>query len=269
LPAGDPPIDRKRQAERLNAAVREAGQLALARFGKPVQQWTKNQSSPVSEVDIAVDRLLRQRLAEETPGFGWLSEESHDDARAGASLVWVVDPIDGTRAYLAGRADWVISAALAENGRPVAAALYAPVTEEFFAAVLGEGATLNAMPIRAGDGRHLDNIRIAGPKRFLERLTEIAPPFVAMPRVHSLALRIARVAQGEFDAAMTSGNSHDWDLAAADLLVHEAGGRITPFDGRPLAYNQPDPVHGALLAAGRDRHKVLIGLLQERRNAFA
>jgi myo-inositol-1(or 4)-monophosphatase len=270
LPAGDLPIDRRREARRLAAAVREAGQLAHASFGKPVKQWTKNESSPVCETDIAVDRLLRQRLAGETPGFGWLSEESHDDpVRTGRSHVWIVDPIDGTRAFLAGRTDWAVSAALVENGRPVAAALYAPATEEFFEAVLGGGATLNAASIAASAGRHLDNIRIAGPKRFLDQLADIAPPFVAMPRVHSLALRIARVARGELDVALTSGNSHDWDLAAADLLVHEAGGTMTPLSGKPLAYNQTDPVHGALLAAGRERHEAMIGLVQSRRNAFA
>jgi myo-inositol-1(or 4)-monophosphatase len=244
--------------------------LALASFGKPVKQWTKNESSPVSETDIAVDGLLRQRLAGETPGFGWLSEESRDDsARTGLAQVWIVDPIDGTRAFLSGRSDWAVSAALVENGRPVAAALYAPATEEFFAAVLGQGAQLNGAAIAASPGPHLDNVRIAGPKRFLDQLAEIAPPFVAMPRVHSLALRIARVARGELDVALTSGNSHDWDLAAADLLVHEAGGTITPLSGKPLAYNQSEPVHGALLAAGRERHDVLIGLVQSRRNAFA
>lgn len=269
MPAGDLPIDRTRQAERLTAAVREAGRLALATFGMPVRQWKKDESSPVSEADIAVDKLLRARLTGDTPGFGWLSEESQDDTRLHARRVWIVDPIDGTRAYLAGRADWVVSVALAENGRPIAAALYAPVTDEFFAAVLGEGATLNGNAITAATGRHLDNIRIAGPKRYLDRLGEIAPPFIATPRIHSLALRLARVAQGELHAALTSGNSHDWDLAAADLLVHEAGGTMTPFGGQPLGYNRPDPVHGPLLAAGRDRHEALIGLMQDRRVAFA
>jgi myo-inositol-1(or 4)-monophosphatase len=269
LPAGDFPIDRRKEAERLTAAVREAGQLALASFGKTLRQWTKNESSPVSEVDIAVDRLLYKRLADATPAFGWLSEESHDGARADLRQVWIVDPIDGTRAYLAGRADWTVSAALVEDGRPVVAALYAPVTEEFFSAVLGDGAMLNGTRVSASGGEQLDNIRIAGPKRILDRLTAVAPPFEATPRVHSLALRIARVAHGELDAAFTAGNSHDWDLAAADLLVHEAGGTLTPFDRQPLAYNRSEPVHGALLAAGRKRHGALIELLQDRRIAFA
>jgi myo-inositol-1(or 4)-monophosphatase len=269
LPAADLPIDRRNEAERLGAAVREAGELALASVGKALRQWTKNESSPVSEMDIAVNRLLHERLAGETPAFGWLSEEGPDGARNDARRLWIVDPIDGTRAYLAGRPDWTVSVALVEDGRPIVAALYAPATDEFFLAVRGEGATLNGARIAVTGGDRLDNIRIAGPKRTLDRLAEIAPPFVATPRVHSLALRIARVAHGDLDAAFTAGNSHDWDLAAADLLVHEAGGTITPFDRRPLAYNQPQPVHGALLAAGRKRHGALIDLVQDRRIAFA
>jgi myo-inositol-1(or 4)-monophosphatase len=101
----------------------------------------------------------------------------------------------------------------------------------------------------------------------LERLAGVAPPFAAMPRVPSLALRLARVAQGTFDAAIAGGNSHDWDLAAADLLVHEAGGAITPFGGGPVIYNRPVPRHGTLVAAGLDRHATLIDLLRDRRIA--
>ena len=105
-------------------------------FGTPIKNWTKGESSPVSEADIAVDRLLYERLAGYGSGIAWLSEESVDDpARLSARYVWIVDPIDGTRAYLAGQPDWTVSAALVENGRPIVACLYAPVTDEFFAAI--------------------------------------------------------------------------------------------------------------------------------------
>ena len=95
-------------------------------------------------------------------------------------------------------------------------------------------------------------------------LDRIAPAsgIVAMPRVHSLALRLARVAHGELDAAVAGGSGHDWDLAAADLLVHEAGGMMTALDGQPLIYNRPDPVHGMLIAAGRERHAALAELVR-------
>jgi myo-inositol-1(or 4)-monophosphatase len=258
-------VDPAVAAAKLAASVREAGALALSLFQTPLKNWTKGVSSPVSEADIAVDNLLRERLSDIDAGIAWLSEESVDDpARLDARRVWIVDPIDGTRAYLAGLPDWAVSAALVENGRPIAACLYAPVPGEFFMAIAGAGATLNGAPITATPGAELAQARISGPKPFLERLTAIMPPFTTLPRNPSLALRLARVAQGAFDVAIAGGNSHDWDLAAADLLVHEAGGALTPFAGEPLIYNCPVPRHGMLIAAGRDRHAVLIDLLRDR-----
>jgi myo-inositol-1(or 4)-monophosphatase len=257
-------------AAHLDAAVREAGNLALSMFGKPIKQWTKGpSSSPVCEADIAVDALLRERLTGSGKDFAWLSEETTDDAaRLTARYVWVVDPIDGTRAYIAGQPDWAISAALVENGRPIVACLYAPALDEFFAARAGAGSTLNDGTIAATAGADLHGLRVAGPQKFLERLSSIMPPFTKLPRGHSLALRLVRVAQGVCDAAFAGGNSHDWDLAAADLLVHEAGGALTPVTGGTIAYNCPVPRHGMLIAAGRDRHAALIGRLGDERLAL-
>jgi myo-inositol-1(or 4)-monophosphatase len=236
-------------------------------FGKPIENWTKGPSqSPVTAADIAADNLLRERLA--NPNIAWLSEESADDpARLAARLVWIVDPIDGTRAYLGGLSDWAVSAALVADGRPVAACLYAPALDEFFAATAGSGATRNGAPIAASGGTEVAGARIAGPRKLIERLETFAPNFAVMPRVHSLALRLTRVAEGVFDAAIAGGNSHDWDLAAADLLVHEAGGTLTPVGGGTVTYNRPVPRHGMLVAAGRDRHAALIKLLGDGRLA--
>jgi len=262
LPATEP-AELAALATRLAACVREAGALALSMFGAPLKSWTKGVSSPVSEADMAVDTLLRDRLTAAAPGIAWLSEESTDDpVRLDASRVWIVDPIDGTRGYIAGATDWAVSAALVENGRPVAACLFAPVTDEFFMAITGGGATRNGAAMAASPGAELAGVRFAGPKNFLERLGTIAPPFTITPRLHSLALRLARVAEGTIDAAISGGNSHDWDLAAADLLVHEAGGALTPFSGEPLCYNKPEPRHGMLVAAGRERHATLLELLK-------
>ena len=115
--------------------------------------------------------------------------------------------------------------------------MFAPVTDELFVAVAGKGATRNGAPIAVSAGAGLDGVRAAGPKRVLESIAAHRPGLVVMPRIHSLALRLVRVAHGELDAAIAGGNSHDWDLAAADLLVHEAGGMLTSLDGRPLTYN--------------------------------
>ena len=261
-------VDPDQATARLAACVREAGRLAFSMFGGPLRTWTKAGSSPVTEADIAVDRLMHERLAGDGAGFGWLSEESIDDpARLAARYVWMVDPIDGTRAYLAGLPDWAVSAALVETGRPIAACLYAPASEEFFVATANKGATCNGAAIMTTSGTSIAQARIAGPTRFLGRLAAAAPPFVALPRVRSLALRLARVARGAFDVAFAGANSHDWDLAAADLLVHEAGGALTSVGGGAVIYNRPVPRHGTLVAAGRDRHAALLELLRDERLA--
>jgi len=263
LPVAD--LDRARLAERLAGAVREAGELALGRFRSTFKSWTKGNASPVSEIDIAVNDLLQERLHNAAEGIGWLSEETPDDSvRRGSQCLWVVDPIDGTRAYIGGLPDWSISAALVENGRPIVAAVFAPVADEMFLAAAGEGATVNGAPLKVTGGG-LDGARVAGPPGYLKRLQAIELRFVPLPKVHSLALRFARVAQGRIDAAFASGNSHDWDLAAADLLVHEAGGALTTFTGQLLIYNRADPVHEPLVAAGRERHRMLIDLLRGQR----
>jgi myo-inositol-1(or 4)-monophosphatase len=261
-------VDTASAASRLAESVREAGALALSMFGTAIKNWTKGASSPVCEADIAVDELLRERLGEVDDGIGWLSEESADEpARLSKRLVWIVDPIDGTRGYIAGAPDWAVSAALVEDGRPIVACLFAPATDEFFMAVAGGGATRNGHTISASKGTQLAGASIAGPKNLLHSLAAIAPPFTIVPRVHSLALRLARVAQGTIDAAIAGGNSHDWDLAAADLLVHEAGGALTPLDGGPLTYNRAVPRHGMLVAAGSGRHPALLQMLGDVRRA--
>jgi myo-inositol-1(or 4)-monophosphatase len=251
-------LDPAAAAALLAESVREAGRLALSMFRTTVKQWNKAGASPVSEADIIVDRLLRDRLTAAHPGVGWLSEESADDpSRLTAPYLWIVDPIDGTRAFLAGLPDWTVSAALVENGRPIAACLFAPATDEFFQASANHGACCNGTPITATRGASLAQARIAGPKSFMHRLTSIVPDLVVVPRVPSLALRLARVAQGTVDIAIAGADSHDWDLAAADLLVHEAGGALTRVGGGTVLYNRPEPRHGVLVAAGRDRLALL------------
>jgi myo-inositol-1(or 4)-monophosphatase len=254
----------------LEDAVREAGALARRSFGTELKTWNKDGGSPVSEADIAVDNFLRGRLMRIAPDCGWLSEETEDDrARMQAPRIWVVDPIDGTRAYLSGRHDWSISVALVEAGRPTVAAIYAPMQDALYAAAAGAGTTLNGIAVRANQGADFDGIVAAGPRPMLERIARHAPSIVQEPKVFSLALRLARVAVGTLDLAFASANSHDWDLAAADLLVHEADGALTTFAGQSLIYNRADPLHGALVAAGRSRHEAFLALVRARTLAFA
>ncbi len=250
-------------AKTLTATVRDAGTVALKTFKGDLKHWTKAGDSPVSEADMAVDALLKQRLA--MPGVGWLSEETEDNpARLDMRRLWIADPIDGTRAYIAGFPDWTIAVALVEDGRPLLGCVYAPVTDEMFFAQAGKGATCNGAKIAVTDSASLDGARVNGPKRAMEDLQKLRPTLEILPRIHSLALRFARVAQGQVDGAYAGGNSRDWDLAAADLLVHEAGGLLTSLAGEAVIYNRIEPVHVPLVAAGRMRSLVLCKLLAER-----
>jgi myo-inositol-1(or 4)-monophosphatase len=248
-----------RDAALLTDAVREAGALARSMFRTELKNWTKGASSPVSEADIATNDLLEKRLRTATPDYGWLSEESADDAaRLDKKLTWIVDPIDGTRAYLAGREDWCVSVALVEDASPVLAAVFAPVSDEFFFAVRGEGATLNGKRVHATAGTVLDFPRIAGPKPLVERLHRGPGEISLYPRIGSLALRLCRVAEGRLDAAFAGGQSRDWDLAAANLIVQEADGNMTTLSGDAILYNRREVIHGVLVAAGRDRHADIV-----------
>ena len=254
-----------RDAALLTDTVREAGALALSLFRTELKNWIKGASSPVSEADIAVNDLVERRLRAATPDYGWLSEESvDDDARLGKQLVWIVDPIDGTRAYLAGREDWCVSVALVEEATPVLAAVFAPVTDEFFFAARGQGATRNAEPILVTGGTALDFARVAGPKPLVERLDPTRKDIILHPRIASLALRLCRVAQGNLDAAFAGGQSRDWDLAAANLIVQEANGKMTALSGDAILYNRREVVHGVLVAAGHDRHASIVSRFRNR-----
>jgi myo-inositol-1(or 4)-monophosphatase len=254
-----------RDAALLAETVREAGALAKSLFRTDLKNWTKGASSPVSDADIAVNDLLEKRLRQATPDYGWLSEESADDeARLGKRLVWIVDPIDGTRAYLAGRDDWCVSVALVEDASPVLAAVFAPQSGEFFFAARGQGALLNNRRVHATSGDDLDFARIAGPKPLVQRLSSSPEEISLHPRIGSLALRLCRVAHGALDAAFAGGQSRDWDLAAANLIVQEANGRMTALSGDAISYNRRDVVHGVLVAAGRDRHARIVGHFKDR-----
>jgi myo-inositol-1(or 4)-monophosphatase len=231
----------------------------MSLFRTELKNWTKGASSPVSEADIAVNDLISGRLRSATPHYGWLSEESVDDEqRLDKQHVWIVDPIDGTRGYLAGREDWCISVALIEGTRPVLAAVLAPASDEFFFAERGRGTLLNGRPVDATSGTAIDVSRIAGPKPLIERLVRSSGEISPHPRIASLALRLCRVAHGTLDVAFAGGQSRDWDLAAADLIVQEANGKMTSLSGEAIQYNRREVTHGVLMAAGRDRHAFIV-----------
>ena len=147
---------------------------------------------------------------------------------------------------------------LVENAAPLLAAVFVPASDEFFFAARGQGAARNGVPVSASPGAALDFSRIAGPKPLVERLNRSSGELTLYPRIGSLALRLCRVAEGTLDAAFAGGQSRDWDLAAADLIVQEANGNMTALSGDSILYNLREVTHGVLVAAGRERHASIV-----------
>ena len=249
-------------AELLFDAVREAGSLAMTMLRQNVRRWSKTDGSPVTEADMQVDALLRGRLQAARPDYGWLSEETpDDDRRLTCERLWIADPIDGTRAFINGGSQWCVAVGLIAGGRPTAAAIYRPVSEEFYSAVAGGGAFMNDRKIMASAEHGLAGAQVVGTRKSLAGLVEhciIADVSGELP----LQLRLAFVATGRADAAVSFGHKSDWDLAAGDLIVQEAGGIAGDLDGQSYIYNRPVTWQHGMIAAGAKRHAAIAQALR-------
>jgi myo-inositol-1(or 4)-monophosphatase len=248
-------------------AARRAGELALPYFRAGAQTaaklWYKGHSSPVTEADIALDTFLKEHLSALLPQAGWLSEETADDpARLDKSYVWIVDPIDGTRAFASGHPDWAISIALVKDARPILGILHAPIHDRLYEARIGEGAWCNGEKLQVSEADDVPHARVAGPKPLVDRLERHMGPVERLPKVPSLALRLARVAEGSIDIGLVSANAQDWDIAAADLILQEAGGCLTGLDGSNPIYNKPHPSHDEMIAVASRLHPRAIGAMR-------
>jgi len=232
----------------LREAAHEAGAIALRYFGKDPQVWMKGGTSPVSEADYAADAYLRETLLAARPDYGWLSEETADDAaRLLARRTFVVDPIDGTRGFLQGLDTWCVSVAVVEGGRSIAGVLECPARGETYAALPGGGAFLNGSPVTVAKPRQ--QLHVAGPRPFIDQLpAHWRERLDRAAYIPSLAYRLAMVASGALDATFVKPNAHDWDIAAADLILREAGGHLVTREGNAPAYGGEVIRHGALAA---------------------
>lgn len=245
----------------LRDAAREAGAIALRYFGKDPQVWMKGGTSPVSEADYAADAYLRETLLAARPDYGWLSEETADDpARLSARRTFVVDPIDGTRGFLEGLDTWCVSVAVVEGGKSISGVLECPAKGETYQALPGKGAFLNGTRISIGkaDGA----LNVAGPKVFIDQL---APAWQERldraSYIPSLAYRLAMVANGELAATFVKPNAHDWDIAAADLVLREAGGDLVAVDGQAPTFAGESIRHGALAAGSGELLAAMAGVI--------
>ncbi len=236
----------------LSTAVVNAGAIALRHFRVDAKQWYKGPGQIVTEADIEVDRYLHDTLIKARPDDGWLSEERQDDgSRHRCQRVWVVDPIDGTRSFAEGVPEFTVSVALVEAGKPVLGAVFNPATNEHFQAVAGGGATLNDQPLMPSDHQEIaDATLLASSGEMRKRRWSERMPSAAFTTIGSLAYKLALVAAGRFDGLVSLRSCNDWDLAAAVLLLQEAGGWLGDASGKFLALNGPTLRHDGLVAAG-------------------
>jgi myo-inositol-1(or 4)-monophosphatase len=257
--------------ELIEEAVRDAGAIARKFYRGSYRRWSKDKGQPVTECDLAVDEFLSGRLRGARPDYGWLSEETEDDPQSRMALrAFVVDPIDGTVAFLKGRPHFTISVAVVEKQRPTVGTVYNPVTGECFTAIAGQGARLNGRPIQVSARENIEGCRMLGPRATFEHPGWAVAPRTPWPPMeienrNSVAYRLALVACGAFDAAIALSAKHDWDLAAADLIVQEAGGRATAHTGETLRYNGREPLQPSIVAAGPALHAKLLERVRDLR----
>ncbi len=237
---------------RFDTILAEAAKIAMSEFpgiGNSTISWRKEDDTPVSAADLAVNRFLHESLGDLLPAAGWLSEETADDpARVKDGLIWLVDPIDGTRDFVRGRPGWAISIALISNGRPLIARLVAPARGEVWAAEAGKGARRNGVRLKASSRSTFTGARIPADAQMA------LPPLVNVEKPNSIALRIALVASGEADIAASTRLGYEWDIGAAALIAREAGARVTDAQGAPLAFNKRDPRALGVLATAPAIH---------------
>jgi myo-inositol-1(or 4)-monophosphatase len=253
--------DHAAELELISAAAREAGRIALAYRARGLVVSSKPGGSPVTDGDLAVDAFLKTELMAARPDYGWLSEETPDTAdRLSRRRVFIVDPIDGTSAYL-GQAPWfVVAIAVVEDGWPVAGVIHAPVLDEHYLATVGGGATMNGEPIHASAACAIETCAMAGDPRMFKssRWLEPWPEDMQVLQRNALAYRMAAVAAAQFDAAVSMGWKNDWDVAAGDLIAREAGAFSTDPLGRPLRFNSPKARNPGLVCAAPALHPLIL-----------
>lgn len=242
-------------------AARAAGAIALRHFCHAPEAWQKpGGAGPVSVADLEIDRMLRADLRAARPDYGWLSEETPDDAlRLRHERVFVVDPLDGTSAFLAGDTGFSHALSVVERGRVTAAAVLQPARGRLYLAAAGAGATLNGAPLAVSLRQALDGAEVLAARPQLDpSLWPGGVPPVRRAYRPSLALRLCRVAEGRFDAMLTLRNTWEWDVSAGSLVVAEAGGRVSDRLGRVPCFNAATPRLAGFIAAGPAIHAALM-----------
>lgn len=245
----------------LTEAARKAGEIALSFWKRGPKAWDKGGGhGPVTEADLAVNAALETRLRQARPGYGWLSEESTDDPdRLDHDRVFIIDPIDGTRAFIAGEAHFAHSLAVAEGGRVTAGVVYLPALDRLYCAAAGGVAFCDGKPMAVSTCSRLDQATAltTAPSLDPQHWPGGVPPVRRTFRT-SLAWRLCLVAEGRQDALITMRSAWEWDIAAGTLIAERAGAHVTDAEGAALRFNRPMPQAQGVLAAPPVLHNALM-----------
>lgn len=248
--------------QRIQSAL-EAARAVFERFSwGAIEAEYKAGHDPVTEADRALDTVLHQALLRD--GEGWLSEESIDDyTRLEKSRVWVVDPLDGTREFVAGIPEFCASIAMVEDGRPVAGGIYNPATNEIFLGSIASGVTYNGKPVKPSPRKSLDGALVLASRSELKRgeWKQFEKADFKIRPMGSVAYKLALVSAGLADATFTLVPKHEWDVAAGVALVQSSGGFVSTLDHGPLRFNQRHPLLSGLIACGPSMASELVSRL--------
>ena len=241
----------------IKEAVLAAGQIAKDAFNaNDSKVWDKSNNSPVTDADIAVNDYLLETLCAARPGYGWLSEETKDDhSRHACPRTFVVDPIDGTRAFIDRTPNFAVSVAIIQDGKSIAGVVFNPLKDEIYEATLGGGAMMNGKAILANDSNAIDGIKMVGYARKFRRL---GWPDMNCHVANSMAYRMVLVACGQADATVAFTPKSDWDVAAAALIASEAGAVVTNLHGAVPSYDGESTSGLGIICAGKSLHALLL-----------
>jgi myo-inositol-1(or 4)-monophosphatase len=243
-------------------AAREAGWIIMALYGKEYRIEEKGKDNPVTTADLEANRKIHEIILGHYPEDGWLSEEDKDNlARLNSSRVWVVDPIDGTKEFIAGVPHFAVSVGLVIKGRPMLGIVYNPAEEKLYSAVKGRGAVLNNHSIHVSPREEVKGASLLVSRSEPRRKFQSFADLCRIEPIGSIAYRLAMVAAGEGDGTLTFRSLREWDVCAGALIVEEAGGVVVDGNGRGLVFNQPETLYRGVIASNEFLTQNLQGIM--------